>query len=113
MNKETEKVMIPTGRSMIVHAILCVVCELWFLQFTFDVEIAIISVFAVEIENSAPDMVPGAVNAIFELIFFGLLECILPFSLLIYCKEVFHMHYLHRPLVNRKYLKKKLCMGTK
>jgi len=59
----------PTGRSMIVHAILYAVCELWFLQFTFDVEIAIISVFAIEIENSALDMVLGAVNVIFELIF--------------------------------------------
>ena len=59
MNKETKTVMMPTGRSMIVHAILYAVCEWRFLQFAFDVEIAVISVFAIEIENSALDTVLG------------------------------------------------------
>jgi len=44
---------------MIVHAILYAVCEWWFLQFAFDVEIAMISVFAAEIENLALDTVLG------------------------------------------------------
>ena len=57
MNKETNKVTTPTGGSMIVHAILHSVYEWWFLQFTFDIEIAAISVFAVEIQNSALDTV--------------------------------------------------------
>jgi hypothetical protein len=57
MNKETKKVMTTTGGSVIVHAILYAVCEWWFLQFAFHVEIAVISVFAVEIENLALDTV--------------------------------------------------------
>lgn len=59
MNKETKKVTTPSGGSMIVHAILYAVCEWWFLQFAFHVEIAVISVFAVEIENLALDTVFG------------------------------------------------------
>jgi hypothetical protein len=59
MNKETKKATTPTGGSMIVHAILYAVCEWWFLQFAFDIEIAAISVFAVEMENSALDTVLG------------------------------------------------------
>jgi hypothetical protein len=57
MNKETKKATTPTGGSIIVHAILYAVCEWWFLQFVFDAEIAMISVFAVEIENLALDKV--------------------------------------------------------
>lgn len=49
----------PTGGSMIVHAILYAVCEWRFLQFTSDVQIAAISVFSVEIKNSALDTVLG------------------------------------------------------
>jgi len=42
-----------------VHAILYAACEWWFLQFAFHVEIAVISVFALEIENLALDTVFG------------------------------------------------------
>jgi hypothetical protein len=59
MKKETKKTTTPTGGSMIVHAILYAVCEWWFLQFAFDIEIAAISVFAIEIKNSALDALLG------------------------------------------------------
>ena len=36
MNKETKKVMTPTGGSMTVHAILYAVCEWWFLQLSVN-----------------------------------------------------------------------------